>query len=107
MKDGRDQEFWNRRSETMSLDELRAVQEDRFLKEIKYVFGASDFYGEKFTAKDIKLGDIRCLDDIRKLPFTTKDEIRESLDSRKPLGKHIAVAMENVIRIHSSTGTHR
>jgi phenylacetate-CoA ligase len=105
MKDSRDGDFWNRKIETMSLDELRAVQEERLLKQLQYTCSASEFYRRKFDAAGVKLEDIKSLDDVAKLPFTSKEEIRESLDSRKPLGKHIAVRPEDVIRIHSSTGT--
>jgi phenylacetate-CoA ligase len=60
----------------------------------------SPFYKEKFNKSGINIEDIKCLEDIYKLPFTTKEELRDAY----PLGLQ-AVSDEKVIRIHSSSGT--
>src|SRR5262249_37890267 len=70
-----------------------------------YLFARSLFYRDKFQAAGICRKDYRRLGDLARFPFTTKEELRESQAVSPPLGKHIACDMEEVIRVHSSTGT--
>lgn len=100
-----DEEFLNRRLETMSSDELRSIQESKFLKQLDYVLGRSPFYQRKFAEAGIERGDIRGLGDLPKIPFTEKDELRKSQEDHPPLGFHAAADMVDVMRIHSSSGT--
>jgi len=100
-----DEEFLNRRLETMSSDELRAVQEGKFLKQLDYVLERSPFYQRKFAEAGIERGDIKGLSDLPKIPFTEKDELRKSQEDHPPLGSHAAADMLDVMRIHSSSGT--
>lgn len=97
--------YWNEKMETLSPDEFTKVQGEALLKELKYVWENSVFYQEKFRDAGIALGDIKGLDDLKKLPFTEKHEIRESLAAAPPLGKHAAVDMGKVIRVYSTSGT--
>ncbi len=60
----------------------------------------SPFYKEKFKKSGVNIDDIKCLEDVKKLPFTTKEELRDAY----PLGLQ-AVSDEKVVRIHSSSGT--
>ena len=97
--------FWNERVETLSNDEFTEVQNNALLKELRYVWQNSQFYQEKFGFEGIELGDIKGIADLQKLPFTKKHEIRESLSSSPPLGKHGAVDIGEVIRVYSTSGT--
>jgi phenylacetate-CoA ligase len=97
--------FWNERMETLSSDEFTNVQNNALMKELRYVWETSQFYQEKFGSEGIELGDIKGIDDLPKLPFTEKHEIRESLSSSPPLGKHAAVDIGEVIRVYSTSGT--
>ena len=65
----------------------------------------SPFYWRKFKEHGVDRGDIRGLGDLPKLPFTEKDELRRSQEEEPPLGSHAAAPMEDVIRVHSSSGT--
>lgn len=98
-------EYWNQEIETMPRDQLRELQEKKFLKQLQYVLSNSLFYQEKFKEAGLKKGDIKSLDDLPKIPFTTKDDLRKSQEEAPPLGKHVAVPMDKVIRVHSSSGT--
>ena len=98
-------EFLNEKIETMSTEELRPIQEEKFLKQIEYVWEKSAFYQKKFKEHGIERGDIRGLEDLPKLPFTEKDELRDSQEVHPPLGFHCAAPMDDIIRIHSSSGT--
>jgi phenylacetate-CoA ligase len=85
--------------ETASTDELRALQ----LKRLKAAMTRAmqvPHYRKEFAAADIKPGDVRSLDDLAKLPFTTKDDLRENY----PFGM-FAVPMNEIVRIHASSGT--
>jgi len=98
-------EFLNEKIETMSPEELRPIQEEKFLKQIDYVWEKSPFYQKKFKEHGVERGDIRGLEDLPKLPFTEKDELRKSQEENPPLGFHCAAPMDDIIRIHSSSGT--
>jgi phenylacetate-CoA ligase len=98
-------EFHNKAIETMDPDELRGLQEEKLRKQIEYVYKKSKFYQRKFKEIGLAPGDIRSIRDLKKVPFTTKDELRESQEMNPPLGSHAAVDMKKIIRIHSSSGT--
>jgi phenylacetate-CoA ligase len=70
-----------------------------------YVWDRSLFYQEKFQGAGVELSEIKGLEDLSKLPFTEKGELRESLASSPPLGKHAATDMATVIRVYSTSGT--
>ncbi len=97
--------YWNERMETLSADEFHAVQSDALLKQMAYVGENSVFYQEKFFDAHIDIKDIKSIDDLKNLPFTTKQELRDSLAKQKPLGLHAATGIENVIRVYSTSGT--
>jgi phenylacetate-CoA ligase len=97
--------YHNKTIETMNPDELQNLQEKKLKNQIKYVYEKSKFYQQKFKAAGLLPGDIQSIQDLRKVPFTTKDELRESQEKDPPLGSHAAVDMKKIIRIHSSSGT--
>lgn len=103
MKDHRP--FWNEKMETLSPDEFHAVQSAALKKELAYVDQHSRFYQDKFKAAEISISKIRTIDDLKLLPFTEKQELRDSLARQKPLGLHAAVGMDTVIRVYSTSGT--
>lgn len=98
-------EYLNERMETMSPDELRSIQEQKFLKQLDYVWQGSAFYQDKFKTHGVERGDIKTLADLAKLPFTEKDELRKSQEEHPPLGNHVVAPLEDIIRLHSSSGT--
>ncbi len=87
------------------LQTLEDLQEEKLRKQLKYVYEHSLFYREKLHKLGINPDDIKGLKDLEKLPFTVKDEIRESQNIQPPLGLHSAVSLDEVIRVHSSSGT--
>jgi len=96
---------FNEHIETMPPDQVRLMQEEKLRRQMAYNYERSEFYRRRFDASGIKPGDIRTLDDLSKLPFTTKEELRDSQIEQPPLGLHAAAPMEAVIRVHSSSGT--
>lgn len=99
------QEFFSEKMETMRPDELRLIQEEKFLKQMNYIWENSPFYQEKFKVHGVHRNDMKGLDDLVKLPFTEKDDLRKSQEDHPPLGSHCAAPMKDIIRIHSSSGT--
>jgi phenylacetate-CoA ligase len=91
--------------ETASPKEVQTLQRVKLATQLDYLFARSLFYKDKFRAAGIRRKDYRWLRDLARFPFTTKDELRESQAACPPLGKHIAADVDDVIRIHSSTGT--
>ncbi len=89
----------------ISQQELSKLQEGKLKKQIRYVYDNSLFYRTKFDQAGIAPEQIQSLNDLRKLPFTTKDELRQSQLKAPPLGEHQSTDLERIIRIHSSSGT--
>jgi phenylacetate-CoA ligase len=96
---------WSEKFETLSADEFHRVQSQALLKELKYVSENSQFYQEKLRRAGVDASQIRSIDDLRLLPFTEKTELRDSLAAARPLGKHAAVSIRDVIRVYSTSGT--
>jgi phenylacetate-CoA ligase len=83
-----------------SLDELLAYQLDGLKWTVNHVCGGSEFYRQRLDAAGVQPADIRHLDDIRRLPFTSADDLREGYPF--PL---LSVPESEVVRIHASSGT--
>ena len=92
--------IWNQNKECMSTDEMRALQGRRLHKIVKYVYHNVPFYRNKLQEMDVTPDDIRSIEDIHKLPFTTKQDLRDNY----PFGLQAAPKSE-VIRVHASSGT--
>lgn len=85
--------------ETISREELRKLQYERLKKTILRALNVP-FYQKAFKEKGIAASDIRSIDDITKLPFTTKDDLRNNY----PFGM-AAIPLKDCVRVHSSSGT--
>ena len=86
--------------ETMPREALEAIQFRRLKATIDRGYANVPFYRKKFEEAGITPGAIQSLQDLQKLPFTTKQDLRDNY----PFGM-FAVPMENVVRIHASSGT--
>ena len=92
--------IWNEAKECMSRDELTALQSSRLVKLVDYVYHNVEFYRKKMQAIGMLPGDIKDISDIVKLPFTTKDDLRDNY----PFGL-FAVPQSEICRVHASSGT--
>lgn len=92
--------IWNETKECMSRDELRTLQSARLRKLVDRVYHNVEFYRKKMQQMGLEPGDIKDIDDLHKLPFTTKDDLRDTY----PFGL-FAVPLSEVVRIHASSGT--
>ena len=92
--------IWNQQYETMPRDELRKLQLLRLKQLCENVYHRVPFYRDAFDKAGVKPEDIKSLDDLRRLPFTYKQDMRDNY----PYGM-FAVPQEQVVRIHASSGT--
>ncbi len=92
--------YWNENKECMSRDEMHQLQSNRLRRLVSLVYHNVPFYRAKMQQLDLLPDDIRSIDDIVKLPFTTKQDLRDNY----PFGLR-AAAPADVIRVHASTGT--
>jgi len=92
--------IWNDEFETLPSEAIEALQLKRLRDMVDRVHATVPFYRQKLAGAGYKPGDIRKLEDLARLPFTTKDDLRETY----PFGL-FAVPMERVVRIHASSGT--
>ncbi|MCR5151953.1 MAG: phenylacetate--CoA ligase [Prevotella sp.] len=92
--------IWNSSIECMDRGQLREIQSRRLAKMAEYVYHNTPFYRKKFQEIGLEPGDIQSIDDISKLPFTDKLDLRDNY----PFGL-AAVPMSQIVRIHASSGT--
>lgn len=93
------EKYFNPELETMSREALEKLQLERLQKTVRHCMNA-EFYREKFAELGITPDDIQSLDDVRRLPFTTKEDLRDHY----PFGLS-CVPMRECTRLHSSSGT--
>ena len=92
--------IYNIEYETMPREALESIQLKRLQAVISHVYAAVPFYRKKLDEAGILPGDIKTLKDLQRIPFTTKQDLRDNY----PFGM-FAVPMANVVRIHASSGT--
>ena len=86
--------------ETMPVEELKKLQSERLVKQVKHVWDNVPYYRKKMEEKGITPEDIHGIEDLHKLPFVTKDDLREAY----PYGL-LAMPMKECVRIQSTSGT--
>ena len=92
--------IYNEEYETMPREALEAIQLRRLQKTVARVYNTVPFYKKRFDEVGVKVDAVSSLDDLRRLPFTYKDNLRDSY----PFGM-FTVPMDDVVRIHASSGT--
>ena len=92
--------YWNKTFECMPREELDRLKLDRLQKTVSHVYQNVPYYRMRMQQAGVLPGDIRTLDDLRLLPFTTKQDLRDNY----PFGL-FAVPQSEIVRIHASSGT--
>jgi len=92
--------IWNRHFECMDRDELRIVQGERLRETVERVYFHVPYYRQKMQERGLGPENIQSIDDISKLPFTTKNDLRDNY----PFGL-FASPMSEIVRLHASSGT--
>ena len=86
--------------ERMKREEIKKLQEERFIRQVRYAYENVPMYKKRFRDKGITPDDIRKLDDAHKIPFTVKDDLRDHY----PYGI-LAAPLRDVVEMHASSGT--
>ena len=86
--------------ECASLEEMRAVQNEKLVKQVKHVYENVEYYRNLMDEKGVKPEDIKSIDDLHKLPFLTKADLRDAY----PYGL-LGANLKDCVRIHSTSGT--
>ena len=94
------QQYYQKDIETMAPEKIRALQEEKLKKQVKHVYEHVPYYRDLMDKKGVKPEDIKTLDDIQKLPFISKYDLRETY----PYGM-LAVPLADCVRIQSTSGT--
>ncbi len=92
--------FWQKEIETMERSELEALQLAKLKKVVDYVYNRVPFYRKRLDEAGVTADKIKTLSDIQYIPYTTKDDIRDTY----PFGL-FAVDKKEIVRIHASSGT--
>lgn len=92
--------IWNEKIECASRDEMSAIQSERLIKTVSRVYHNTPSYRAKMQEKGLVPGDIKSIEDISKLPFTIKSDLRDNY----PFGM-FTVPMSEIVRVHASSGT--
>lgn len=92
--------IWNEKIETMPLEQLKNLQSERLVALARYVYDCCPWYKKKFDDVGVTPSDIKSIDDITKLPFTTKLDMRDSY----PFGL-FSRPRTDLVEIHVSSGT--
>ena len=86
--------------ECASQEQIRAWQDERLVKQVKHVYDNVPYYRNLMEKRGVKPEDIRSVEDLHKLPFLTKDDLREAY----PYGL-LATPLKDCVRIQSTSGT--
>lgn len=94
------EKYWNKNMECATRDEMRALQSFRLSQTVRRVYENVPYYRERMEKAGVTPDDIHSVDDLKKLPFTMKQDLRDTY----PYGL-FAVPMDQVVRLHASSGT--
>lgn len=92
--------IWNEYIEAADRDRLKRLQNERFTDMIERIYFKVPFYRKKLTELGLEPGDIKSIDQLKDLPFTVKDDLRDNY----PFGM-FAVPQQQIVRLHASSGT--
>jgi len=91
--------------EVSSKTEIIELQEKKLQAQMAYLSANSTFYQRKFSQAGINFGDIKTLEDLSTVPFTVKQDLRDSLQAAPPFGLHRTAELADIIQMQASSGT--
>ena len=95
-----EQNYFQKEIETMSREDMKKLQSEKLVKQVKHVYDNVPYYRDLMDKKGVSPDDIKSIDDLHKLPFLTKADLRDAY----PYGL-LAKPLEDCVRIHSTSGT--
>jgi phenylacetate-CoA ligase len=97
--------YWNPKTELMSRDQLADLQFRKLKAMVAWAYHNSPFYERKYGETGFEPGDLKALDDITKLPFTTKQELSASQNAHPFFGEFASASPQKALRYHTTSGT--
>ena len=97
--------YWSRREETMPEEERGQLILSKLKSQIEYGWEKSPFYREKWQAAGFVPDQLKTLNDLRRVPCLTKNEIQKEQEAYPPFGRHLCVDPGSLVRIHGTSGT--
>ena len=94
------QNYYQKEIETMPVEEMKKLQSEKLVKQVKHVYENVKYYRDLMDEKGVKPEDINGIEDLHKLPFLSKSDLREAY----PYGL-LAKPLSDCVRIHSTSGT--
>ena len=98
-------EYWNPKNETLTRDELRALQHYKLTRLCEWAYANSAFHRRRWDAAKFHPDQLRTVDDIARIPFMTRAEWMDAQAEAPPFGPLLAVAPEHAVRYHTTSGT--
>jgi phenylacetate-CoA ligase len=98
-------EFWNPKNETLSKDDLRALQYIKLKRLCEWAYAKSAFHRRRWDAARFHPDQLKTLDDLRRIPFMSRQEWMEAQAEAPPFGPLLAVPQGTAIRYHTTSGT--
>ena len=92
--------YFQKEIETAPVDWIKSLQAEKLVKQVKYVYDHNKYYHRLMDEKGVTPDDIKGLDDLHKLPFLTKNDLREAY----PYGL-LSAPLKDCVRIQSTSGT--
>src|SRR5262245_31568394 len=100
-----DSPYWNPKTETMPQDQLRSLKLLKLRRLCEWADARSDFHKRKFKAAGFRPAQLESFDDIRRIPFTTREEWMEAETETPMFGNLLTADRDNAIRYHLTSGT--
>ena len=95
-----EQNYYQKEIETMPVEEIKKLQTEKLIKQVKHVYEDVPYYRDLMDKKGVKPEDIKGIEDLHKLPFLTKADLRDAY----PYGL-LGSPLKDCVRIHSTSGT--
>lgn len=97
--------YFDQATETLPREQLAALQLEKLQAMMTELWGKNRFYSSKWKAAGVEPRDIRSLDDLARLPLTTKSELMEDQAANGPFGTNLTYPVEHYTRLHQTSGT--
>lgn len=97
--------YWRPDEERLARPQLEQLQLQRLRERLQHVHAKSPFYRRKLDAAGLRPDDIRTMNDVRRIPFTEKDELKQSQADHPPWGDFACITPEEAVRVFQTSGT--
>ena len=97
--------YWNPKTETLGRERLAALQLAKLRRHCEWAAARSAWYRRRFASEGFDPGQLRSLDDLRRVPLLTRDDWMASQEAKPPFGEIPVVGGEGAIRVHTTSGT--